>query len=33
VEAGYKALNVDVKKGTAIDATMQGPFVGLTGYW
>jgi hypothetical protein len=34
VEAGYKALNVDVDKGgAAIDATMHGPFVGLTGYW
>ena len=34
VEAGYKALNVNVEKGgAAIDATMHGPFVGLTGYW
>ena len=33
LEAGYKALNVDVNKGAAIDATMHGPFVGLTGYW
>jgi len=33
VEAGYKALNVDVNKGAAIDAIMHGPFVGLTGYW
>ena len=34
VEAGYKALNVDIDKGAAaIDATMHGPFIGLTGYW
>ena len=35
VEAGYKALNVDVDGGGAVaaDVTMNGPFVGLTGYW
>jgi hypothetical protein len=34
VEAGYKALNVDVDKGrVAADVTMNGPFIGLTGYW
>ena len=34
VEAGYKALNVDVDKGrAAADVTMHGPFIGLTGYW
>jgi hypothetical protein len=35
VEAGYKALNMDVDKSAsaAINATMHGPFVGLTGYW
>ena len=34
VEAGYKALNVDVDSGAvAADVTLNGPFVGLTGYW
>lgn len=35
VEAGYKALNVDVDSGGAVaaDVTLNGPFVGLTGYW
>ena len=34
VEAGYKALNVDVDSGAvAADVTMNGPFVGLTGFW
>jgi len=34
VEAGYKALNVDVDKGrVTADVTMNGPFIGLTGYW
>jgi hypothetical protein len=34
VEAGYKALNVDVDSGAvAADMTLNGPFVGLTGYW
>jgi len=34
VEAGYKALNVDVEKGgAAADVTMNGPFIGLTGFW
>lgn len=35
VEAGYKALNVNVDKNkdASIDATLNGPFVGLTGYW
>ena len=35
VEAGYKALNVNVNKNNSadIDATMHGPFIGLTGYW
>ena len=35
VEAGYKALNIDVDRGGAVaaDVTLNGPFVGLTGYW
>lgn len=34
VEAGYKALNVQVdKRIVAADVTMNGPFIGLTGYW
>jgi len=35
VEAGYKALKVDVGSGGAVaaNATLNGPFVGLTGYW
>lgn len=34
VEAGYKALNVDVdKRIVAADVTLNGPFIGLTGYW
>jgi hypothetical protein len=35
VEAGYKALNIDVDSGGAVaaDVTLNGPFVGLTGYW
>jgi hypothetical protein len=35
VEAGYKALKVDVGSGGAVAAnvTLNGPFVGLTGYW
>lgn len=35
VQAGYKALNIDVDSGGAVaaDVTLNGPFVGLTGYW
>lgn len=35
VEAGYKALNVDVNRSGVVsaDVTLNGPFVGLTGYW
>ena len=34
VEAGYKALRVKVVKDTlATDVTLNGPFIGLTGYW
>ena len=34
VEAGYKVLNVQVNKGGATaDVTMNGPAIGLTGYW
>jgi hypothetical protein len=34
VEAGYKALTVDVDKGgVSADMTLNGPFIGLTGYW
>ena len=34
VEAGYNALNIDVDSGAvAADVTLNGPFVGLTGYW
>jgi len=35
VEAGYKAINIDVDSGGAVaaDVTLNGPFVGLTGYW
>lgn len=34
VEAGYKALNVDVdKRVLSADVTMNGPFIGMTGYW
>lgn len=34
VEAGYKALNLDVDSGAvAADVTLNGPFIGLTGYW
>ena len=33
VEAGYKALNVNVDKRIVADVTMRGPFIGLTGYW
>ncbi len=35
VEAGYKALNINVDSGGAVAAnvTLNGPFVGLTGYW
>jgi hypothetical protein len=34
-EAGYKALKVDVGSGGAVAAnmTLNGPFIGLTGYW
>ncbi len=34
VQAGYKVLNVQVNKGGAsADVTMNGPAIGLTGYW
>ena len=35
VEAGYKALSYNVDKGgpTAANVTLNGPFIGLTGYW
>lgn len=35
VEAGYKALyyNVDKSGPTSAKVTMNGPFIGLTGYW
>ena len=34
VEAGYKVLQVSVKNSVvAADVTLNGPFVGLTGYW
>ena len=34
VEAGYKALKVDVdKRIVAADVTLNGPFIGLSGYW
>ena len=34
VEAGYKALRVKVvKDALATDVTLNGPFIGLTGYW
>jgi len=35
VEAGYKLLhyNVDKSGPTAAKVTMNGPFIGLTGYW
>ncbi len=35
VEAGYKALKIDVNSGGAVSAnvTLNGPFIGLTGYW
>lgn len=35
VEAGYKAVSIDVDSGGAVaaDVTLNGPFVGLTGYW
>ena len=34
VEAGYKVLRVNVDKGVVgADVTLNGPFVGLTGYW
>lgn len=34
VEAGYKVLQVSVdKRVVAADITLNGPFVGLTGYW
>lgn len=34
VEAGYKALRVKVVKDIlATDVTLNGPFIGLTGYW
>jgi hypothetical protein len=34
VEAGYKALRVKIVKDTlATDVTLNGPFIGLTGYW
>jgi len=35
IQAGYKAVRYDVDKGGPIQtsATLNGPFVGLTGYW
>ena len=35
VEAGYKLLhyNVDKNGPTAAKVTMNGPYIGLTGYW
>jgi hypothetical protein len=34
VEAGYKALHLEVNKQIIdSDVTMNGPFIGLTGYW
>lgn len=34
VEAGYKALFINVDNGTIkADTTLDGPFIGLTGYW
>jgi hypothetical protein len=33
VQAGYKALTVNVDKRVGADATLHGPFIGLTGYW
>ena len=34
VEVGYKALNVDIdKRIVAADVTLNGLFIGLTGYW
>ena len=34
VQAGYEALTVNVDKPiVAADVTLQGPFIGLTGYW
>ena len=35
IQAGYKALRYDVDKGgpTQTSATLNGPFLGLTGYW
>ena len=35
VEAGYKALKLDVGSGgpVAANMTLNGPFIGLTGYW
>jgi hypothetical protein len=33
VQAGYKALTVNVDKRVAADVTLHGPFIGLTGYW
>jgi len=35
VEAGYKALRYNVGHGGAVsaNATLNGPFIGLTGYW
>jgi len=35
VEAGYKALRYNVGQGGLVsaNATLNGPFIGLTGYW
>lgn len=35
IQAGYKALRYDVDKGGPVQtsATLNGPFMGLTGYW
>ncbi len=34
VEAGYKVLQVSMNKGfVGADVTLNGPFIGLTGYW
>ena len=34
IEAGYKALRVNAGKGNLeANATLNGPFIGLTGYW
>ena len=34
VEGGYKALRIDLSKGiAATNVTLNGPYLGLTGYW